>query len=121
MIQSIVSSGPYLIIDNGIASNYHITINYEAENAGAMRWSNSGTEVFNGYTWQRVNAALPNVKMSDQAITAINWALSEMQKQKHRKDKAQAHPALANAHAAIERAEEQFDMLSSLIDSNNDQ
>ena len=121
MIQSIMSTSPCLVVDNGMASNYHISINSAAENAGAMRWSIAGVEVFNGSTWQHLHTAHSTVNLSGAAETAIMWALSEMQKQKDRKAKAQSHPALANAHAAIEKAEEQFDMLSSLIDSNNDQ
>lgn len=118
MIQGIVSNSPYLIVANGTSSNYHISINSAAENAGAMRWTSTGIEVFNGSTWQHLHTAYPSVCLSSVATTAIEWAIHEMQKQNVRKATAQSHPALANAYAAIERAEEQFDMLDSIIRSN---
>lgn len=110
MIKSISASGPFIEISGGGPINTYISPNYNAQGVGNMRFNTTtqNMEVFDGTSWQMLAGAFPTVGLNSSAISAINWAMAQMQQEADLQRLADKHPAVKIAFENMQRAQEQL-------------
>jgi hypothetical protein len=115
MIKGINSSGRYLTVSGGSPSNTYISPG--AVGSGMMRYNGNMNciEVNDGNSWQQLHMSYATVELSPDAEALLEWARLERTKQRVMEDRIKNHPALQNAHDAVKRAQENFDILDKII------
>lgn len=116
MIKGITSNSQWLTVQNGSTSNY--INNYSgAQGVGNMRYNTStqNMEVFDGNNWMQLNMAYASVDLNHEAQSLLEWARNERSKQWTREAKIKSNAALRKAYEAIQRAEENFDILEKIV------
>ena len=115
MIQGINSSGRYLVVSGGTPpSNY---ISPGSVGAGMMRYNPNMNciEVNDGNMWKSLGMSYATVELSPDAESLLEWARKERDRQSRREQRIKDNPALAKAYEAIQRAEDNFDILDKII------
>ena len=102
MIKSLVSQGPYLVINGG----YH---NYPymspgAVGAGQLRWNTNMNEmeVNDGVSWRSLGAINTTIALSNDAQDALSWALKKMQEEKRLEELCQEHVGIKDLKEKLE-------------------
>lgn len=116
MIKDIHASGRYMQVQGGSSSTY-INGYSGLQGVGNMRYNttNQTMEVFDGNNWIQLNMGYASVGLNGDAEALLDWARMERDKQLARKAKVRSNPALQKAYEAIQRAEENFDMIETLV------
>ena len=78
---------------------------------GMMRINNTELEVFNGSAWQMISSSYATVALDQEVLDIIQWARTQRQLQLNRETLVKNNPALQKAYEAVQRAEENFDIL----------
>ena len=121
MIKGINSSGRYITVTGGSASNPYISPG--AAGAGMVRYNPNMNqlEVNDGNSWQTLATSYATVELTPETESLLNWAREQRNKHFERERAVKNNPALAKAYEAIKRAEENFDLLEAIArehDSN---
>ena len=120
MLKGINTSGRYLTVSGGIPSNPYISPG--AAGAGMMRYNPNMNciEVNDGSIWKQLESSYASVELTPETESLLEWARLERTKQRVMEDRIKKHPALQKAYEAIQRAEDNFDILDKIIgDENN--
>jgi len=98
MIKSIVSQGPYLVVNGG----YH---NYPYSSPGAvcagqLRWNTNTNEmeVNDGVSWRSIGSTNTTITLTDDAQNALSWALKKMQEERELKQRMERYPGLRDTY-----------------------
>ena len=121
MIKGITSNSAWLTVQNGSTSNY--INNYTgAQGVGNMRFNttNQNMEVFDGNNWQQLNMAYASVDLNSEAQQLLEWARNERNRKWAIEAKMKNNPALRKAYEAIQRAEENFDLIYKFVEHDSD-
>jgi hypothetical protein len=120
MIKGINSSGRYITVSGGAASDPYISPG--AAGAGMVRWNPNMNcmEVNDGMSWKSFSTSYATVELTPEAESLFEWARKERSKQQAREQAVANNPALKKAYEAIKRAEENFDLLESIAKEHND-
>ena len=122
MIKGITSSSQYIVVNGGNAMTPYISPG--AQGAGQMRYNTSSNnmEVWDGVTWREISMAYASVDLSYEAQELLKWARETRNKELTRESRIRSNPALRKAYEAIQRAEENFDILDKIVgdDINTD-
>jgi 23S rRNA maturation-related 3'-5' exoribonuclease YhaM len=97
-----VYSAPY--IDNSRAS------------AGMVRYNSGNVEVYDGSSWVTMQSGYPTIELDGVTQEAIQWVKRKMIEEKRMLELAKTHPAVADALAAQQRAEEAVRIAVALCD-----
>lgn len=91
-----------------------------AQSAGMMRYNPNSTniEVYDGNAWIALSTSYPNVELSYEVLEVINWAAEKMKLEKKIKELAERNPAVSDALAAVEHAQQQLDIVTTLCIKN---
>lgn len=119
MIKGINPQGRYLTVTNGTSSTY--INNYGgAQGVGNMRYNttNQNMEVFDGNSWQMINMSYATVGLNHEAESLLDWAQQERNRQLKREELIKNNPALQKAYEAIQRAEDNFDLLTKFVEND---
>ena len=81
---------------------------------GMIRINNTELEVFNGSNWQQVPSSYATVSLDQEILDVIQWARAQRTMAMNRLTLAQNNPALMKALEAVKRAEENFELLSTI-------
>ena len=86
---------------------------------GQVRYNGSSQnlEVYDGNSWLIMSSAYPTIELSPDVQSIINWARMKMAEEHRIKELAAKHPAVADALAAVEQAEEQVRIVAALVDT----
>ena len=86
---------------------------------GQVRYNGSSQnlEVYDGSTWLTMGSMYPTVELSPEVQSIINWARMKMAEELRIKELAAKHPTVADALAAVEKAEEQVRVVAALVDN----
>lgn len=95
----------------------YISSNISNPMQGMLRINNTEIEVFNGTGWQQISSSYATVTLDQDILDVIQWAREQRNRQLERERKAQEHPALQNALDAIKRAEDNFNLLDKIANS----
>ena len=114
MIKSI-SAGQGLVVHNGSPTTTYISPG--AQSAGMLRYSpNSGNiEVYDGIAWLTLSTSYTNIELSPHVQAVVAWAQGKMAEESRLKELASKHPSVADALAAVEHAQEQLDIVTTLV------
>lgn len=121
MIKGINSNSQWITVQNGASSNY--INNYSGlQGVGNMRYNTTSQhmEVFDGNNWQQLNMAYASVDLSYDAQQLLEWARNERNRQLAREAKMRDNPALKKAYEAIQRAEENFELIYKFVEHDSD-
>jgi hypothetical protein len=115
MIKGITSGSQYITVTGGSPMTPYISPG--AQGAGQVRYNtnSSNMEVWDGMSWKEISMSYSNIDLSWEAADLLNWAREQRNKQKEREYRIQNNPALRKAYEAIQRAEENFDILDRIV------
>jgi len=113
-----ITAGPGITLTGGSASYQYITPNANNPLTGMLRINNSDLQVFDGNMWQNLAASYPTVGLDQDTQDLLLWARTQRQLDLNRKFLIENNPALQKAYAAVQRAESNFDILYSLVESD---
>ena len=121
MIKSI-TPGTGITVNNG-HSSWPSFYNNSASNSntlvGQMRYNGSAQciEVYDGMTWLSMTTSFPTVDLASHVQAVVNWAQIKMAEEARIKELAAKHPSVADALAAVAKAEEQVKIVAALVDT----
>lgn len=120
MIKGIVSNSQFITVSNGSPMTPYISPG--AEGAGQMRYNtrSNNMEVWDGVTWKELSMAYTSVDLNYEAQELLKWARETRNKELAREARIRSNPALRKAYEAIQRAEENFDILDKIIGDDLD-
>ena len=122
MIKGITSSSQYITVSGGNAMNPYFSPG--AQGAGQMRYNtvSSNMEVWDGVVWKELGTSYVSVDLNYEAQELLKWARDTRNKELAREARIRSNPALRKAYEAIQRAEENFDILDKIVGeaANND-
>lgn len=119
MIKGITSSSPYITINGGSAMTPYISPG--AQGAGQMRYNTSSNnlEVWDGVVWKEISMSYTSIDLSYEAQALLQWARQARDKELTRENRIRSNPALKKAYEAIQRAEENFELLDKIVGDDN--
>ena len=82
---------------------------------GMIRINNTELEVFNGSAWQMLSSSYATVSLDQDILDIVQWARTQRQLQLNRETLVKNNPALQKAYKAVQRAEENFDILQRIV------
>ena len=82
---------------------------------GMIRINNTELEVFNGNSWQMLSSSYATVSLDQDILDIVQWARTQRQLQLNRETLVKNNPALQKAYEAVQRAEENFDILQRIV------
>ena len=117
-----INTGTGLTVNNGYTSwpNFY---NNSASNGntlvGQMRYNGSAQciEVYDGMTWLSMGSAYPTVDLAPHVQAVVSWAQTKMAEESRLRELAAKHPTVADALAAVKRAEEQVQIVAALVET----
>jgi hypothetical protein len=101
-------------VSAGNTSLPYVAPNVNNPMTGMLRINNTDIEVFNGSSWQQLNTSYATVSLDQEILDVIQWARAQRTMAMNRLTLAQNNPALMKALEAVKRAEENFELLSTI-------
>jgi len=88
-----------------------------SQSAGMLRYnsSSSNIEVYDGVTWLTLSGGHVQVSLDGPTQEAVQWVRRQMEKEKRLEELAKKHPTVADAVAAVKYAQEQLDIVTTLV------
>jgi len=119
MLKGINTSGRYLTVSGGSPSSTYISPG--AAGAGMMRYNGNMNciEVNDGNSWIQLQSSYATVELTPETESLLEWARLERTKQRVMEDRIKKHPSLQKAYEAIQRAEDNFEILDKIIGDDN--
>jgi hypothetical protein len=72
-------------------------------------------EVYDGVAWLTLSGGHVQVSLDGVTQEAVQWARRQMEKEKRLEELAKQHPAVADAVATVTQAQEQLDIVTTLV------
>ena len=112
MIKTIITGSSQYIKVHNTPPTYVSPYTSAGSVAGAMRFNPNGQhlEVYDGNNWQNVTGH-SEIGFTNEMIELLDWAKSEMNKQKEMKKWALTHPTLQSALADLQSAQDKANMV----------
>ena len=110
-----IASGPGLTVTSQPSLPY---INPSSNGFdGLMRISGSDLQYFQNGTWCSFSSASTSIQLDIDTITLLGWVRTKKQQEEQRLKLAENNPALKKALDAIKRAEDNFDVIAKIAES----
>ena len=113
-----LTGGPGVIVNGGNNVSPYINQNTNNPMQGMIRLNGSDFQVFDGSSWLMLTTGHPSVGLDQDTQDLLQWARTQRQLDLNRKFLIENNPALAKAHEAIKRAEDNFDILSKFVEND---
>ena len=113
MIRNITSGAGIHVSGSVYNSPY---IDSTRSSAGMVRYIGNNLEVYDGSSWLPLQSSYPQIELDGVTQEAIQWTRRQMEEEKRMLELARNHPAVADALAAKERAEEAVRIAVALCD-----
>jgi hypothetical protein len=91
-------------------------INTNMPSAGMVRYNMGNIEVYDGGSWLTMQSSYPTIELDSETREILQWAQNRMVEEERMKALAESHPAVADALAARERADEAVRIAVALCD-----
>ena len=85
---------------------------------GVVRVTQGRAEVYNGGCWIGMPNSTAYLDMSAPAKIILEWASEKMHEERRQKELAKQHPAVADALAAVQLAEEKLQVVIAITQEN---
>ena len=110
-----INAGAGIRIQNGYASATYV--NMGNASAGMVRYNGNSNnmEVYDGSSWMSLTGAYPVVELDGDVQAVVNWAKEKMNKEAKLQELAQQNKSVADALEAVEKAQEQLDIVAKLV------
>lgn len=114
-----ITTGAGLQVNNNYSSwpSFYNTVSSTGNNlVGQLRYNGSSQnmEVYDGNSWLTMTGAYPTIELAPQVQAVVNWAQIKMAQESRIQELAAKHPAVADALAAVEKAQEQLEVVATL-------
>jgi hypothetical protein len=88
-----------------------------SQSAGMLRYNSSSgnVEVYDGVAWLTLSSGPTQVSLDGPTQEAVQWVRRRMEDEKRLAELAKRHPAVADAVAAVAQAQEQLDIVTTLV------
>ena len=88
-----------------------------SQSAGILRYNTNSRniEVYDGVTWLPLSSGHAHIILDGPTQEAVQWVRRQMEKEKRLEELAKRHPAVADALAAVAQAQEQLDIVTTLV------
>jgi 23S rRNA maturation-related 3'-5' exoribonuclease YhaM len=83
--------------------------------AGMVRYVGGNFEVYDGSSWLPLQSSYPTIELDGVTQEAIQWTRRQMEEEKRMLELAAKHPTVADALAAVEKAQEQLKVVTTLV------
>jgi hypothetical protein len=93
----------------------YINQNHSNPMQGMIRIWGSEMQVFDGSAWMNLSTSYATVTLDQDILDIIQWARTQRQLELNRATLIKNNPALQKAQEAIERAEENFELLQRIV------
>ena len=93
----------------------YINQNHSNPMQGMIRIWGSDMQVFDGTAWMNLSTSYATVTLDQDILDIIQWARTQRQLELNRATLIKNNPALQKAQEAIERAEENFELLQRIV------
>jgi hypothetical protein len=103
-----------LTVSGGDTSLPYVNQNPNNPIQGMIRINMTALEVFNGTAWQSLPSSYATVSLDQEVLDVIQWARTQRTMAMNRLTLAQKNPALMKALEAVKRAEDNFELLSTI-------
>lgn len=113
MIRNITGGNGIIVSGSAYSAPY---IDTSRPSAGMVRYNNGNIEVYDGGSWLIMQSSYPAIELDHETREILRWAQNQMVEQERMKALAQTHPAVADALAARERADEAVRIAVALCD-----
>ena len=115
MIKGITSNSQYITVSGGSPMTPYFSPG--AQGAGQMRYNTNSNnmEVWDGVTWKELSMSYTSIDLNYEAQELLRWARDTRNKELAREARIRSNPALRKAYEAIQRAEENFDILDKIV------
>jgi hypothetical protein len=122
MIKGINTASQYITVQGGQPSSTYVNNYSGGQGVGNMRYNTStqNVEVYDGSTWIQLSMSYATVDLSYDAQQLLEWARKEQRRQMERESRIKENPALQKAYEAIQRAEENFELIYKFVEHDND-
>jgi len=104
MIKSIVSEGPYLVVNGGYHNYPYLSpgaVKFKNVNcAGHLRWNTNTNEmeVNDGVSWRVLSAKHTTVSLTTDAQKALTWVMTKMTEEHELNQRMERHPGLRDTY-----------------------
>ena len=117
-----ITAGLGLTINNNYSSwpSFYNTVSSTGNSlVGQIRYNGSSQnmEVYDGNTWISMSTSHPQVELSGDVQSVVNWARKKMSEEARIQELAAKHPSVADALEAVAKAEEQVRIVAALVDT----
>jgi hypothetical protein len=113
MIRNITGGAGIIVSGSTYSAPY---INTNMPSAGLVRYNAGNIEVYDGGSWLMLQSSYPTIELDPETREILQWAQNRMVEEERMKALAQSHPAVADALAARERADEAVRIAVALCD-----
>lgn len=113
MIRNIVGGSGIMVSGSAYSAPY---IDTSRPSAGMVRYNAGNIEVYDGGSWLVMQSSYPTIELDHETREILQWAQNQMVEQERMKALAAQHPAVADALAARERADEAVRIAVALCD-----
>lgn len=111
-----ITVGPGLNISGGTPASTYINNYNGMPGVGNMRYnpSSNNIEVFDGMNWQMLQTTYASVELDSETRSLLEWARTRRAREHEMERLVRDYPALADAKDAVDRAQEQLEVLAVL-------
>jgi len=115
-----ITSGPGVQISNNYGSwpTFYTTPSSTGNTLiGQMRYNGSSQniEVYDGSTWMPMIGSYPTIELAGDVQAVVNWARAKMAREAELRMLATNNQSVADALAAVEKAQEQLEVVATLV------
>lgn len=118
MIKGITGSSN-ITVSGGSASFPYVPHNSSNPIQGMLRINGQDLQVFDGSSWINLGTNYVSVDLSSDAHSILEWARKERNRQAAREARIKDNPALQKAWEAVQRAEENFELIYKFVEHDN--
>lgn len=111
-----VMSGTGINVQGGHTSFPYVPQNSSNPIQGMLRVNGQDMQVFDGSTWIQLGTSFATVELNGETQSIIQWAREQRDKELKRSKLVQNNPALQKALEAIQRAEDNFDLIAKFVE-----
>ena len=111
-----ITPGAGLTITGGSPSSTYINNYNGMPGVGNMRYnpSTNNIEVFDGMNWQMLQSTYASIELDAETRSLLEWARARRAREQEIERLVRDYPALADAKDAVDRAQEQLEVLAVL-------
>ena len=118
MIKHIHARGRYMRVMGGSSGTY-VNAYSGSQGVGNLRFNttNQQLEVYDGTNWVMLNTPDVTVGLHDEAEQLLDWVRQKRDEESRIQELAAKHPAVADALAALKKAEEKVQIVAALVET----